>query len=110
MLPLVNQLLACKTNTNDIGVALCLSNCTHPLCVYVGERTNLRAGPACAATAHLYLHLVVPQLLGRYLPSYARFSVCSPALYLLANSPGVVGAADSSLEALAAEVQATTAR
>lgn len=75
----------------------------------VGERTNLRAGQACAATAHLYLQLVVPNLLGRYLPAYARFSVCSPALYLLSTSPAVAGP-DSTLEALAGEVQATTAR
>jgi len=75
----------------------------------LGERTNLRAGQACAATAHLYLQLVVPNLLGRYLPAYARFSVCSPALYLLSTSPAVAGP-DSTLEALAGEVQATTAR
>lgn len=78
-------------------------------CCCAGERTNLRAGPASAATAHLYLNLAVPHLLGSYLPAYARFSVCSPQLYLLANSPGVVGP-DSTLDALAAEVQATTAK
>lgn len=74
-----------------------------------GERSNLRAGQPTAATAHLYLNMAVPQLLGRYLPAYASFTVCSPALYLLANAPGVVGP-DSTLEALAKEVAATTAR
>jgi hypothetical protein len=75
----------------------------------VGERTNLRAGQASAATAHLYLNMAVPQLLKQFLPAYARFSVCSPELYLLATSPAVVGL-DSTLDALAAEVQATTAK
>lgn len=78
-----------------------------------GERTNLRAGHPSAATAHLYLHLSVPQLLGSYLRAYMRFTACSPALYLLALSAaagGPAAAADSSLESLAADVQATTAR
>jgi hypothetical protein len=48
-------------------------------------------------------------LLARYLPAYSSFTVCSPELYLLANSPAVLGP-DSTLQALAAEVQATTAR
>jgi hypothetical protein len=47
--------------------------------------------------------------MARYLPAYASFTVCSPELYLLANSPGVLGP-ESTLEALVAEVQATTAR
>ncbi len=82
---------------------------TLSLLLYTGERTNLRAGQASAATAHLYLNLAVPNLLGQYLPAYARFSVCSPELYLLATSPDVAGP-DSTLDALAAEVQATTAK
>lgn len=53
--------------------------------------------------------MAVPQLLKQFLPAYARFSVCSPELYLLATSPAVVGL-DSTLDALAAEVQATTAK
>lgn len=79
------------------------------VCCAAGERSNLRAGQPTAATAHLYLNMAVPQLLSRYLPAYASFTVCSPALYLLANAPGVVGP-DSTLEALANEVAATTAR
>lgn len=74
-----------------------------------GERTNLRPGQPSAATAHLYLNLSVPQLMSRYLPAFASFTVCSPELFLLASSPAVVGP-ESTLEALAAEVQATTAR
>jgi hypothetical protein len=87
----------------------CTLLCCSALCCRVGERSNLKAGQPSAATAHLYFNLAVPQLLSAYLPAYARFSVCTPGLYLLANSPGVSGP-DSTLEALAAEVQGTTAR
>eukprot|EP00879_Flechtneria_rotunda_P016466 GHRR01017231.1.p1 GENE.GHRR01017231.1~~GHRR01017231.1.p1 ORF type:complete len:473 (+),score=171.06 GHRR01017231.1:1679-3097(+) len=79
-------------------------NITMPL---QGERQNLRAGHPAAAAAHLYFHLRVPKLLRSYLLSYVTFSACSSSLYLLASSSS---SPESSLEALASEVQATTAR
>jgi hypothetical protein len=95
-------------SNNSPRLRACL--CVLFLCLCAaGERSNLRAGQPTAATAHLYLNLAVPQLLTKYLASYASFTLCSPDLYLLATSPGVAGP-DSTLEALAQEVTATTAR